>query len=580
MVRIPDDALAALEGSNVQITRRLEIYEADGVTPYSAVTASVLESGSVTVSSDSTERRTFECTLDNSEGKLSVEAGAFWWDKVLRPFKGIKWVQAAKKPDVILVGTTDTQPGNIAAYLYAMGAGRVTYVNVNFITYDSITADILVMYHPNNTIPNNVKAMADKFYLNGGRVMSFAARVSTTDRLQYIYADASPDIASATNYVVTDSGVDSAVVKQVAWTQPNNDTANNTYFKVLASGAKALGNMDTHFPVAYNKNANGGFWLHTSIIPPLGANADPSIVIVFRKLFAFLFPLLDSNRSWECQVGEFNITTLDDSSSSALIKLKGVDYTLRLEEDKIPTAFAYLKGQNIATLIKGVAGSSGFTKFRIDPAVAGFTLTSDLAFDRGTSRWEIITKFRENVNIDVFFDQEGYLTAQPYRDPTTAEADIDFRYNTPNGNVVKWDRTVEANIVNSWMVMSSSDDGLPAGQMFSAYVQNLEPASATSVQKIGVKYNEFVSAALDSNAACVALGTTLLSTSALEAYSINFEVVAIFWADVNQILSFYNADFSSRFTNFLLTDFTIDLAPGTGSVTGKRTAIIGYNYVR
>lgn len=77
-----------------RITRRIEFYETDGVTPWRGVPLGDkrLVSGSVSIDYDRDERRTFDCELDNSDGKLNYGSinNSFWYDKVIKVFRGVR----------------------------------------------------------------------------------------------------------------------------------------------------------------------------------------------------------------------------------------------------------------------------------------------------------------------------------------------------------------------------------------------------------------------------------------------------------------------------------------------------------
>ena len=82
-------ALTAIQGSNTQVTRRIEILNADGTVWKSD--AGII-SGSVNLSNSRKERRTFDLTLDNSDRSLdpyaTVAGDSFWYDKLVRLYRG------------------------------------------------------------------------------------------------------------------------------------------------------------------------------------------------------------------------------------------------------------------------------------------------------------------------------------------------------------------------------------------------------------------------------------------------------------------------------------------------------------
>lgn len=80
---------SAILASHTRVTSRIEIYEADAVTPWLSVDDKRLISGNVTVDYSRTERRALECVLDDTDGKLKSYPQGFWYDKVIKPYRGV-----------------------------------------------------------------------------------------------------------------------------------------------------------------------------------------------------------------------------------------------------------------------------------------------------------------------------------------------------------------------------------------------------------------------------------------------------------------------------------------------------------
>lgn len=73
------------------VTRRVEIYESDGVTPWPSLDAHVrpFVDWNVNVDMARDERRTFDLVLDNTDKALRHYPGGFWYDKVIKIFRGV-----------------------------------------------------------------------------------------------------------------------------------------------------------------------------------------------------------------------------------------------------------------------------------------------------------------------------------------------------------------------------------------------------------------------------------------------------------------------------------------------------------
>lgn len=90
-----DDIIQAILGSTTRVIRRVDIYEEDGQTPWMLDAPSV--DGSVGVSASRDERRTLDLTLENLDNTLQHYPGGFWYDKVIKVYRGVdtgttKWL--------------------------------------------------------------------------------------------------------------------------------------------------------------------------------------------------------------------------------------------------------------------------------------------------------------------------------------------------------------------------------------------------------------------------------------------------------------------------------------------------------
>lgn len=86
------DFIAAIVGSGTQVTRRIEIYESDGITLWN--NDDRLIDGSVSVDATRDERRSIDLTLENTDGKMYPNPNdGFWYDKVIVPYRGVKTLE-------------------------------------------------------------------------------------------------------------------------------------------------------------------------------------------------------------------------------------------------------------------------------------------------------------------------------------------------------------------------------------------------------------------------------------------------------------------------------------------------------
>lgn len=88
-----DEIIDALIAGIVRINRRIEIYEADAITPFAIDRwDGRLTDGQVTVDRERDERRMCDISLENNDNALKINPiDGFWYDKILKVFWGIRY---------------------------------------------------------------------------------------------------------------------------------------------------------------------------------------------------------------------------------------------------------------------------------------------------------------------------------------------------------------------------------------------------------------------------------------------------------------------------------------------------------
>jgi hypothetical protein len=86
---IPDqDIIDQFEADVVSVVRWVDIYESDNTTIWRSRAA--ITEGAVTVDMDRSERRNLDITISDGEDEIGYGPGAFWYDKILKPYRGIR----------------------------------------------------------------------------------------------------------------------------------------------------------------------------------------------------------------------------------------------------------------------------------------------------------------------------------------------------------------------------------------------------------------------------------------------------------------------------------------------------------
>lgn len=91
------EVIDAIIGPSTQWTRRVAIYESDSVTLWNAIDPAIsrITDGSISVDYTRDERRTLDITLDNLDDSMKSHPGGFWYDKIIKVYRGITYTNSS-----------------------------------------------------------------------------------------------------------------------------------------------------------------------------------------------------------------------------------------------------------------------------------------------------------------------------------------------------------------------------------------------------------------------------------------------------------------------------------------------------
>lgn len=87
MVTPPAKVIDAVKAPSTRVLRRVDIFEQDGITPFMMNAKFV--GGAITADQARDERRNLDLTLFNENGELDAGPGKFWYDKVIKVYRGV-----------------------------------------------------------------------------------------------------------------------------------------------------------------------------------------------------------------------------------------------------------------------------------------------------------------------------------------------------------------------------------------------------------------------------------------------------------------------------------------------------------
>jgi hypothetical protein len=606
---VSDEVKDAILAGETVITRRIEIYEADGSTRWWGDNGlSRVKGGQVGVDSTRDDRRNLDITLDNSDAGIKHDpVSGLWYDKIIKVFRGLKYQNIDKNPTVAILGLDGMSLSPITTLLQRIGFG-------NFFFFPSVATtsvdlllnfDIIVAY---NTVDFDAQTIAliNSAYALGANIFTLNNHATSTS-VQLIASTATRTGTSAWNIAIP--ATDNEFAQElVPYSNPgiNNETIPLTIRATARPAAVTTYLAQTDYAAFYEQGVTGGRWFHYH--PSINLSYTPALNVArelafLRSAVSWLYQY-GEQRSWETQIGEFMVDKIEENSFPHEIQITGRDYVKKLSRIKLDAAASWQTGFDIDTLVKSLAALAGLTKFRINSR--GAKLVSTQSFDRTTDYWTIIKTCTDSVNVEVFFDAAGYLMVRPYLDPSTSPITFSLNVGGNNGNVSTFKRSSDDGSLYNRVVVTgiSSDTTINDGIQFQAVAENHTPTSPTRIERIGVITYYYSSELFTSVRQCQDYANRLLKVMALENYTFDFESLVAPWVEAGEICEVPRGTVSTdpvdtpdttmtsqpivtnpppsagiNFVNtvpdrYLLSSFTIPLGLNTMSGSAKRVNIV------
>lgn len=570
----PPEVLDEFLGATTRHTRRVEIYEQDGETRWEGDTQTRLKDGSVTVDYDRDERRALDLTLSNDDDGLVTAPGEFWYDKVIKVYRGVKVNQKLRPPKVLIVSDTTVTPhsGAFRTALAGLGYGDVQ-INTLASSYNDLAPyDIIVGLGGANqgallaaalsngksvfTFRSSSQDLFDAEFTSGGWTKTAAtATPASTISPRQISDPRTLGWASYTPESLTSS-----------YNAPVGITSGPTLFGVaFADGSTSAYAISSHVSLGNGRAIS----VHYPLTPSQYAATQFSNFL--RTAMAWLNPVVPI-QTWETQIGEFMVDRISEANFPYDVKITGRDYVKKCMLSKFAQATQFTEGSPLEGLIGDLAANAGITRTLL-PAT-GVTVASSFFFDRGTSRWDAMKQIATAYNYEIFFDATGYLTIRPFRDPSTT-APVLWVKTGIDGQMATYQKsTSDASLFNHILISGESSDSQTI-PVFAESINN-DPLSKTSIQEIGDRYWEYSSPLIVSTDQAQTLADSYLAIKALEEFELDFDMLMLPWLEVGDIIGWIDPNpRPGDPSSFLMTSMTLPLKLGPMSAVGKRTTIVG-----
>lgn len=283
---------------------------------------------------------------------------------------------------------------------------------------------------------------------------------------------------------------------------------------------------------------------------------------------------LDDGSVWEIQLGEFFIDKIADQNSAGTISISGRDPTKKCLLDKFEANSEFSSAfYSAEILIKTLAIRAG-----IDPGKISVTSTTaytdSYIFDPDKSMWECMTQVALDAQLDIYFDNFGVLQIGQFSDPTLSPPVFTFKTGrTKDASLVTYSRgTNDQSLFNSITVRGESSDGNKTPVW--AVAQNTNPASPTSIARLGRRSTTYTSANVTTTEQAQEIANNFLVIASLEEFELSWTSLCFDWMTVGEIVEvFTDHDMPGSPTRYLLSSLSIPLKLGAMSGTGKRMTI-------
>lgn len=570
-----DEVVAAAEGNAIEVIRRVEFYEYDGETRWNPVPNeedySRLIGGSIGLDTNREERRVLSgLELENLDDRLRpTPDDGLWYDKVIKVFRGYRYETPKKPPRVLIVEAENAD----LAYSFRSTLSRLgwfdTHVDLDAATEADLAGyDVAVSYMREGKTAK--PELLEGLWLGGKSVITVGSNNDETT-LPFITGSTK---GVTQNWILRNMANDTPLAG--GWSDETQNPSSSSVTRIYD------GNFDpSTIPVARRflepefyfafiaESQAGGRWFHYH--PP---TFGPEALKLLRNALNWIANH-DPYKVWEIQLGEFVIDKINEKNFPHTLTIEGRDYTKRCLHSKVEKSVTFVAGTAIRDLVIALAANSGCYKHRL-PNNMG-KLSSDLTIERGTPRWDIIKQACESNGYDVFFDNEGFITAKQIADPSLDPVFMTYKTG-PEGNLVSYDKSTNDSRVYNKVVVTGENESQDGGEIalpFYGEASNTDPSSPTRIARIGERTYFFTSTFFTSDQQCIDLAVQWLKVHALESYEVNWDSICFPWQDVGVVVEFIpERRYDNDPTKFLLDTLTIPLSLGSMSATAKRVVFV------
>ena len=578
MAQVTPEVLDAILAPSTTITRRISIFESDGETPFAPTQGTDLRlvDGGVGVDSGRDERRVLEVTLDNSDGVLNHDPNGFWYDKIIKAYRGISYLVPDVTPRILVIDDLGATT-RLKTIYRDLGFADITFNTAattlaDFYGYDIIVSDqqYISMSAPRATL---LKSAYDAGY----SILTIGN--DTTQALIPHLVGASVTKGDAAAWQIVPYGLDNPLAS--GWTTETGGVDTGAVLTALAGSARPAAtwvwSAQTTYPVIYQQGPNGARWVHFQYYE-MGTQAK-----LLHKAALTWLRNYSATATWETELGTFMIDRIDTDNFPRLIKVTGTDYTKKCQLSKLGKATGWPMGTLVVDIVRSVITNAGVVDMSL-PSDCFDQLGTDVVFERGTPRWKIAKDLCDSIGYEIFFDPRGIFVMRTFRDPSTSASSMTFR-GDELGNMISYKKSSnDSRIYNVVIAAGKADSSMSAASLVYAEARNTEPSSPTRIavpgQPGGMSERQYIyeSSFFTSDQQAQDVANKWLKVMALEEFVLDFEALVFPWLEAGEIIDFIDPETATDFPDrFLLTTLSIPLGLAPMGAQSKRVTVVGSN---
>jgi hypothetical protein len=586
MQTVNQDLLDAILGGTTHVTRRVEIYEKDGSTlwlPSADVPRAI--DGSISVDYGRDERRSLDLTLDNKDGVLRHDPDGFWYDKIIKTYRGVRYTRPERLPRVALLwdDTGDLLPlfrtfgyTNVDTFPQYTGTDPNLYPYLSAVKgYDIVAAGVT---SAGSSVYGGILALV---YDSGTNVFSYGDKLGNyqaTYTAPWHGAVTTVGSPVSSPFIAKTLGDNRFRAGWSAWTDSHSisgDLLTGITNRTKSLASYLIGGATLAHVVVTYADDDDTRWFHNGF----KGSYHGSINVQLANLVSIGLDWIeakDKEYQWETQTGEFMIDDISEDHFPSHLKITGRDYTKKLLSAKFAQATSFPQGVSLDATVKTIATNAGIRKFKLGSG--GIPIQALATFDRTTSRWEGLKGLCDSHNVEIFFTPDGYLATRPFRDPVLSPAGLTLSTDPIRGNLVSYNKkSSSTRIYNQVVVTGDNQDDASNGIIYQGIAENHNPASPTSIENLGQIITYFYTSSFyTSSAQCQATAEAMLKIKSLEDFQLGFSSVLFPWLEAGEVVDFQDPKPGvDEPTRFLLISFELPMALGPMSANAKRVTIIG-----